>query len=217
MKTTQIILLLVVTVLAGCATYSHKPIEMHVVDADTNQPLEGVIVVAQWSLSEGSIGGNVEVGTLQVLETVSEVDGRVYFPGWGPLNATKGYLDYRGAQFSLFKPGYNIFETQNLDTTWRAKHPDRSQWDGKVIKMEIFNGSLEEYAKQFTLLDVSLSSILMYSNKCDWKKIPNMVLALEKQKGIFSSENVHNSITPMTQFNARNCGSPQEYFRNLHL
>lgn len=53
----------------ACATpirYSAEPIEAWVVDAETKQPLDGVVVTANWQLKEGTFGGSVQVGQLMV-------------------------------------------------------------------------------------------------------------------------------------------------------
>ena len=67
----------------GFFTYTAEPIEAWVVDPETNQPLQDVIVVAHWQLKGGLEGGN-RVGQMMVMETVTDAQGRFYFPGWGP-------------------------------------------------------------------------------------------------------------------------------------
>src|SRR6266849_1854255 len=71
--------------LQACATtYSAEPIEAWVVDADSGQPIEGVVVTANWELEIGTLGGNIPVGQIMVMETVTDQKGRFYFPAWGP-------------------------------------------------------------------------------------------------------------------------------------
>ena len=76
-------LLILVLPLQGCATaYSAKEIEARVIDADTRQPLEGVNVVAHWVLHFGMEGG--QQTDLELMETVTDKNGRFHFPAWGP-------------------------------------------------------------------------------------------------------------------------------------
>jgi hypothetical protein len=223
MKIIRRILLLTATYasISGCVHfYSHKPIEMRVVDSNTSQPIKGVIVVAHWSLSRGSIGGNVETGTLEVLETVSDNDGRLYFPEWGPLISTTGYLDYRGAQLIFFKRGYYFLATQNTDTTWRAKHPDQSQWNGKTIQLTKFDKSFPEYAEHVAKYARELDDF-RYGDNCEWKKIPLLLVEIHKlseeleNKGIkLQGWRLGSRLKKVTDVhNIVECGSPQNFFR----
>ena len=68
---------------AGCAqVYSAKPTFGFVVDAQTRQPVEGAVVVAQWDLEYGLEGGAAYAWV--VMETVTDSQGRFDFAGWGP-------------------------------------------------------------------------------------------------------------------------------------
>src|SRR3990172_3705709 len=75
--------------LTACALvslkYSAEPIEARVVDAETKQPLEGVIVTANWELVEGTLAGGPRVlGQMMVMEAVTDANGRFSFPALGP-------------------------------------------------------------------------------------------------------------------------------------
>ena len=115
--------LLLLLALAACesgipASYSARPIRGKVVDATTGQPLEEVIIVAQWILYETSPAGQNPRKRLQVLETVTTPDGSYAFPGWGPkpnpINIDKEhayaccFLTIRDPELNFFKPGSNI-------------------------------------------------------------------------------------------------------------
>src|SRR5262245_8979857 len=70
------------------ATYSATPFRVRVVDYDTGAPIAGVIVMAYWLL-EGGIHTD-RVGTLMILEAVTDEEGWVHFDGWGPLPRPRG-------------------------------------------------------------------------------------------------------------------------------
>lgn len=203
---------------SGCASmYSYNSVEVYVVDVDTKQPLEDVIVVAHWTLDEGTLGGNVEIGTLQVMETVSDKNGRVYFPEWGPKTVWRGRLDARGAQLHFFKPGYEITGGGNTDFLWQSKHPRTSQWNGLTVELKKFDGSQEKYAKQLTQLNTSLGGIIAYAENCEWKHIPKMVIAMQKEKEILEEKGIDTSgIRRINLFPSKNCGSPTEYFSRFN-
>jgi hypothetical protein len=150
--------------LSACATtreYSAEPIEAWVVDAETGQPLEGVIVVAHWKLEgtglywdtekwelAGSIHQGHTVGALQVFEAVTDHNGRFFFPAWGPLKARNGILTDSDPALLLFKGGYeykplsNSLGTGGIDRE-RVRSTRRwSNWNGKTIELMPFQMAL---------------------------------------------------------------------------
>ncbi len=132
----------------GSLKYSAEPIEAWVVDAETKQPVEGAIVVAQWVL-EGGMHWD-RVGTLQIMETMTDQKGRFLFPAWGPLKTRKGRLGSYDPKILIFKSGY---EYQGL-SNYQDNTPERnfgkyfpmrnSLWNGKTIELKPFKVALEE-------------------------------------------------------------------------
>jgi len=168
------------------ASYSAQPIRGSVVDSGTGQPLEGVIIVAQWILYEATVGGENPHKRLQLLETVTGPDGSYTFPGWGPkpnlptVSWPLGYgccfLTDRDPQLSLFKPGYRklrLLNRRRSDSSTRT-----SEWDGKTIELERFSGSAEDWAR---MLD-SLQTDLSWGRELDWRTSPRVVLAIEDER-----------------------------------
>ncbi|NIR44012.1 MAG: hypothetical protein GWN83_08465, partial [Gemmatimonadetes bacterium] len=68
----RIVLLAAALSLQACypITYSAEEIEARVVDAGTKEPLEGVIVTANWQLV-GGWEGHTPKGQMKVMETVT--------------------------------------------------------------------------------------------------------------------------------------------------
>jgi hypothetical protein len=181
--------LLLLPTAAACATgfpasYSAQPIRGWVVDASTGQPLEGVIVVAQWILYETSVGGQNPHKRLEVLETVTGSDGGYAFPGWGPkpnlppiIGPGYGccFLTNRDPQLSFFKTGYRTLRLLNRGSSDSSMRT--SQWDGKTIELEPFKGSPKEWARQLNFLQGDLGW-----EDLDWRTCPRMVLAIEEER-----------------------------------
>mgnify|MGYP000624985124 CR=1 FL=1 len=212
-------------VLAGlpaCAkplTYSAEPIEAWVIDAATKKPLEGVVVTANWQLEEGTLGGNVQVGQLMVLEAVTDKSGRFYFPAWGPLKVAKGHLVSEDPQLLIFKSGYQSLRLSNQytsDRELRLRPVRRSDWNGKTIEMKSFRGTSEEYARHLSFLHTGINSIF-YRDKCAWKKIPRMVVALDKQETFFRNAKIYSSLYSINDLPNNECGSPKELLREFML
>ena len=184
--------LLLLPTSAACATqipaaYSAHPIRGWVVDASTGQPLEGVIVVAQWILYDTGMGGQNPRGRLEVLETVTAGDGSYAFPGWGPKPNPRVTVDIahyyaccfltdRDPQLSFFKAGYRklrLINQRSHDSSTRT-----SGWDGKTIELERFRGSPEDWAR---VLD-SLQTDVSWGRELDWRASPRIVLAIEDER-----------------------------------
>ncbi len=180
--------------LSACAiSYSAEPIDAWVVDAETKQPIEGVIITANWQLQSGNAGGSFYAGQLMVMETVTDKKGRFYFPAWGPLRPKQGYLINRDPQLLLFKSGYEYLGLSN--TPFRENmHKDpvrKSDWNGKTIELKPFKGTAEEYSKALGTLSLSWAYT---GNECEWKRIPHMALAAHKQAMSFKKQGIMTSL-----------------------
>ncbi|MHB8455913.1 MAG: peptidase associated/transthyretin-like domain-containing protein [Acidiferrobacterales bacterium] len=160
--------------------YTAKPITATVIDAETKQPLEGVIVTANWEL-DGGIFGDYPVGQLAVMEAVTDKDGKFHFPGWGPRLAIRSHLSpINDPQLILFKPGYDYLRLTNwTDVGFGFNKGSRrgSKWDGKVVGMKRFKGN-----SQGTYLGWNFEVDLNFLLETDaWKQTPCAVLALNAE------------------------------------
>jgi len=189
----HVFLVVALLVSASCAglfqrIYSAEAIEAWVVDKKTGKPLEGVIVVAHWKLMRGTVGGRVPAGTMMLLETVTDVNGRFSFPAWGPLEtASEGFLDHEDPLLILFAPGHRRLVLRNH---WETKADDKpskrkSQWSGKTIKLAPFEGPIKEYAddvadqSRYTASELDWYNDL-YTN-CNIDKTPFLAEAFDRE------------------------------------
>ena len=218
----QYLMILISTLpLAACAmplTYSAEPMQARVIDADTKQPLAGVIVTANWQLEKGTPGGNIQAGQLMVMEAVTDQDGKFAFPGWGPKTVWKGFLVNEDPQLLLFKPSYEhqrLYNKYNSTRELRTRKVRRSDWDGKTLALKPFKGAQEEYADHLSFLHTSIRSI-MADEDCEWKRIPRLSVAMHKQKAIFRKEKILSSLYSIEDLPNKACGSPKEFFKE-HL
>lgn len=218
--------------LQACATnYSAEPIEAWVVDAESGQPVEGVVVVAHWQLEGGLEGGN-NLGQMMVMEAVTDQAGKFSFPAWGPKKVPDDFswatsnarLKNMDPEMLLFKNGYKYLRLQNdkpLEELGGMKPYVRtSEWNGKTVKMVKFKGSLREYAQHLNYLDGYLERTAVSEyGYCEWKNIPLMILAIGKQSKIFETANIshssiYNSLLPNEEAYARKgCGSVNEFLK----
>lgn len=216
--------------LPACATpvtYSAEAIAARIVDVETKQPVEGVVVVAHWVL-EGGIHVD-RVGDLIVLETVTDDDGRFYFPPWGPIRHWKrSRLTNMDPEILIFKSGYEYRRLANPSTKEAIEgkpYPVRhSIWNGKTIEMKhfvdrpLFIGPYKyktsAYAQNLSLLSISLDSIAM--SDCNWRKIPRMLLALKAQRDLFRQQHIGFSLIGADNVptDVEKCGRPEDFFKN---
>ncbi len=171
--------------LSACGfVYHAEPIEGWVVDAETNQPLEGVNIVAHWQLRGGVMEDN-PIAQLHIDEAATDRNGRYAFKGWGPKFALLGHLRDETPGLKFFKSGYKYFGTSNMPGSDTSK----SDWNKKTVKLERFKGTLKEYAEY--LDRYSFLSSLWYvgfasatggtsGEHCGWKSFPQMLRALDK-------------------------------------
>ncbi len=220
--------------LQACSnSYSAKPIEAWVVDAETKQPLEGVNVVAHWELSYGLEGGGSD--TLTVSEAVTDKNGRFYFPGWGPKQVPKNLpsearLKNRDPTIILFKSGYRYLrlerEHDNSTEGGRGSSTRNFFMNGQKIELSKFKGDAKKYAGNTenanSAVEFTLGSLL--TNPCSYEYIPRMLITLDKElyahkelihrdyaetfyAKLLAAERNHVSLGPLSV-----CRPPQKFF-----
>ena len=216
--------------LPACASlmYSAEPIDAKVIDADTKQPLEGVIVIANWELrGPATAGGSAPIGQLRVMETVTDKDGQFSFPAWGPKPA-RGALLNRDPQLLLFKPGYRYRGLENEFRDGMELEPlRRSEWNRKTIALKPFKGTIEEWIKNFESLNNDLEHIAAdQPEECNWKKLPRTIVAMFNERKALERKGINpHTLSSLdkrllvndeyyTKKGCSACGSPKEFLRN---
>ena len=169
---------------SACGTLFHSAQETRgqIVDADTGQPLEGVIVVAQWIPYYAGPG---QKGSIHAYETVTDSQGRYLIPAWGP-KALPAYGQITDADplLSIFKSGYIPFVASNtVRSSNAAIYPEQrrtplgvSEWNEVAIKLKPFKGSDEDFH----------SRLLTFRGNFEieegmWRNFPRMILAMDKE------------------------------------
>lgn len=169
-------------------TYSAKPVEGVVVDAQTGEPLGGVIIVAQWILDQAGVGS---YRRLHVFETATDPTGRFLIPGWGPKrNSWYPWTRLRDADPMLFffKQGYSPLTVQNR---WDRNESMRfSEWDGKTISLQKFTGTPDEWATKLSFLQTFLG---WSSQAVDWRLMPRITLTLELERLVLEQKRLRVS------------------------
>lgn len=175
--------------------YAAEAIEARVVDADTKQPLEGVIVTANWQLFHSTVGGRVPGKQLMVMEAVTDKDGKFTFPAWGPKLALWGYLDNRDPQLLLFKPGHEYRGLQNptLSTTDHST-VRRSMWNGKTIELKPLKGvDIEAQYKNLLNFSKEVDSFATWHvDPCQWTNLPIVINKMLQERKQLEAQGAHS-------------------------
>jgi len=205
---------------ADALSYSAKPIRATVVDAETGQPIEGVIVNAYWHLEDQ---GGHGLGPFNLTEAVTDSKGVFYMPGWGPLEVPRSpdqplrraRLDPDQPWLQLFKPGYKFQTVAGNESTsylndpfWTGDPVRASAWDGKVIKLERFQGPDERYLRRLEGARASAGI-----GACWWVKTPRMTAAFIREGERLKAVRGRNELLRFDEIDERYkgqyCGSPQ--------
>src|SRR5881397_1993605 len=105
-----VLIIVALNACGGSLYYTSDPIEAWVVDAETGKPIEGAVVTANWQLVAMSLDtGGRKLRQLEVMETVTDKNGRFLFPGFTKLNPTLNELRDEAPQILIFKSGYRYF------------------------------------------------------------------------------------------------------------
>lgn len=206
------------------ADYSGAPIKGWVVDDETGEPLEGVIIVATWDVSVGTLAGTNSGGQIQIMEAVTNQAGEYSFPAWGPKPLPSKrmsiiedqYIESGEPILELFKNGYQINVVYNRITSEHVTGKViYSQWDGKTIKLRKFTGTTEEYAAN--LLQATPEFITQGRN-CEWQSTPRFVAAFINESNKIRSKGI-KTITLTIGKLQRNtqCANPDIFLKEYGL
>jgi hypothetical protein len=210
-------------------TYSAEAIDAQIVDAKTNQPLEGVIVVAHWEVDRvvpsfvpimPFVNDTRGPFQLQIMETVTDANGRFHFSAWGPLSVPPlAALGDRDPHLIFFKEDYVYWAISNGHPStfdYSASSTRSSEVNGTTIKLKKFEGDLKAYAAQFTNFngDLKFATHPRISN-CDWKRIPRMLGTVIKLERSFREKLIYSDLPNLYSISRHaGCGSAEEWLKD---
>lgn len=143
MKTRWLIFLsLIVLSSSGC----YLPISGRVVDAETNAPIEGAVVLVEWTKTHGI--GDHSTESYKVVEVVSDKEGKIkiegcYSPTVNPPDVT------------IYKEGYVAWNSKYVFPNY-AKKNDFTWKHGYTFKIENFKQGYS-FIKHQSFIDVAAS------------------------------------------------------------
>lgn len=206
--------------MAGMPVYTASPIDARVVDAQTGQPVAGASIIANWQLVTGSLDGERKRGQLEVKETTTDAEGRFHFDGFTKPNPTLGELRDQDPQILIFKPGYRpkrITNDYGTRTPVLIGATRASQANGTTIGLQRYAADpAEERQTAYEHFKIDVEPIIA---DCQWKKIPNALLAMtrerERIKSVAPGKYVDLPTISTADGFAQRCGSATDYFKAM--
>lgn len=216
-KSSLILLLSILAAFAsGCSTqksYRGAAIEGRVIDAQTRQPIQGVVVVADWQLYGRTFHPDI-IGRLLLQETTTDANGVYRLPAWGPLRAKEGVIDRGSPALNFYKRGYRFSRLYNMGyAAPYIKLPDPliSEWSHRDVELEPhtasykFGDSFQEFASAIGLLS------LREGEECSWEQMPRMTAALvNREMEYLERESTANLPRIETLHQSGRCANPAE-------
>jgi hypothetical protein len=115
-----------------------------VVDADTQQPLEGVVVLGTWSELHPNLAGGSHT-FYDARETVTDRNGDFSIPGQGLLF----FSNIEPMSVMIFKSGYSCIDSVAWPSlTLSSYYRDRIKWEGDKAIFPLKRLTLEERKRQ---------------------------------------------------------------------
>ena len=189
-----LLLIGVILLLQACAppVYYARQIHGQVIDAQTGEPIERAIIVAQWILFHQGLGDSWHKSRLRVVETVTDKNGYYTISG-SPMVRIIPFteLDRYDPKLSVFKKGYR--PSSFINKKDRNSPIRSSDWDGKILRLKLPTASIE---KQANKLGIFFNGIYKGGGKIEWRNFPRMLLAMYEETQRFKVKGIDPMLLP---------------------
>ncbi len=129
----RFLIILMILMCSGC----YAEVTGVVVDAETGQPIEGAVVLVEWTITKG-FPGMTYTESYKVVELVSDKEGKVTLPE-GRLNPFAAPPDV-----TVYKRGYVAWNNHFIFPNFRER-TDYKWQEGFVFRLEIFRAEYSHY------------------------------------------------------------------------
>jgi hypothetical protein len=157
MKMHNLFIVTALLILSGC----YAPIKGRVIDAETSQPIEGAIVLVEWTKKHGF--GDPWTESYKVFETVSDKDGNVQIEG-----CNSPFVE--APDVTVYKKGYVAWNSRMIFPDYRSRTDFK--WSNSVFKLEHFKEGYS-YIDHTEFIRLSIGASMNIESKRAIKKAYN--------------------------------------------
>ena len=152
-------------------------------------------MAANWQLiASGLDTGGRKLRQLEVMETVTDKDGRFYFPRFTRINFSLDQLREEDPQILIFKPGYRYLRVVNRHREHEPPGSHRvSQVNGKRLPLQQGAADIHRYASELDLMTTNVSGVIYNDDPSKLSKLIN-ALACERRRLIKLDGTVNISV-----------------------
>jgi hypothetical protein len=145
-----LIALVMVSLISGC----YMGINGRVIDAETHQPIEGAVVLVEWTKTHGL--GEHWTESIKAAEAISDKDGNIHLPGC--------YSPFIGSpRVVVFKNGYVAWDNLYIFPLYERR-TDFEWGSGYLFKLDKFKEGIHDRKKH---------ALFLYMPIADNKIVPN--------------------------------------------
>lgn len=152
MKIQRLIVLIgLLSFMSGC----YLPMSGRVIDAETNQPIEGAVVLVEWTKTKG-FPGLTHTESAKVAETLSDKEGNFDLPGcYNPF--------VNEPNITAYKKGYVAWSSRWIFPTWE-KRTDFKWQSGNMYSLNKFKDTYS-YVDHDGFISRSINDTIGWENK----------------------------------------------------
>jgi len=184
--------------------FHNKEIKGSVIDAETKEPIKGVIVVAMWRLTE--IPGEGFGGYEKIIVTESSANGNFVIPSWMSFKPWKVFslMHELAPEIVIYEPGYQIYHSQKYERERLPYSVDYSEEERKKFK-EKFSIDPVKLKKDYNDEDI-LKNFSEFESQADF---PDSYYSREQLETIFNI--IEASLLQLSEVN----GSKQRILEDI--
>lgn len=194
-----------------------------VVDADTNQPIEGAVVYVNWQAIDrhSALIQAFDVGPLYATETTTDKQGHFILPKGGPIKVDKlDELTPNAPTIGVIKDGYQP-DTSSAHYKVEYKWIIRKYFypaDPRLSDFKLHRMTLREMLignNGYRISDVSHDIADIMNRGCWWEKLPKTIMALERLNDKAKEQGFKLDFGIATRNNIpkdRGCKDPKQVF-----
>jgi len=143
----RVVGMLIVSLILACLPFSsalawgNKEPTAIIVDAETGEPIEGAIALAQWVKKTFNFEGGIPYAA-KARETVSDKEGKIYIRGywmWIPFTGE--------TTLTVYKPGYALWNSEKEAVYPREYQPKDFSSSKNVVRLVKFEKAAQEWKK----------------------------------------------------------------------